>query len=496
MRGAVLGLLAISTRSARPSEMSLQPVPPFLGVFSRLLHDQRRLNEARVATETIMAEGFGQDGPDVAGKPANVGNQSSEPAKAKANASVAATEAFRRSMIGLLAAADPPKECGNECPNGSENLILLHGGASGWGGPTGIRLVGDNGTSSSGQYKAGLSDMSLWLLNAAKVASTLCARIVVPRPCTILSVDHNSGETVDCKTNWNHYVNISHLDIHNRTQPLIFPGGFNSSLPDGLSVVKDYDAALQAVKKGRSFVWHKRDSSAHDWNPGPHNCSNVLRFPTTSVLEARAQFFQREKIGSYISLHIRRGAALVNCDTDVPNVLNYVTCSLNNTGHAGFNGSIVVLTDETDEAYLTQLRAAFKRRLPGVRVVHADASLRAAHPKEDNYFIFAITETLRMRDYEGLDKASFQSGWTSPRLAASLSLHWGHCVYCEDETTIRSGLVLAHAGSADAVRSARVTDGTRAPGVSSHPSHPSQPSTNGLEGWKRPWLVKTRRPAE
>ena len=494
MRGAVLGLLAISTGSASPSEMSLQPVPPFLGVTARMLHDQRRLNDARVARETIMTEGFGQDGPDGAGKPANVGNQSSE--AAKANASEAATESFRRSIIGLLAAADPQKECGNECPNGSENLIMLHGGASGWGGPTQIRLIGDNETSSGGQYKAGLSDMSLWLLNAAKVASALCARIVVPRPCTILSVDHNSGETVDCNTGWNHYVNISQLDRHNRARPLILPGGFNSSLPSGLSEVKDYDAALQAVKKGRSFVWHKRDSSAHDWNPGPHNCSNVLRFPTTSVLEARAQFFQREKIGSYISLHIRRGAALVNCDTDVPNVLNYVTCSLNNTGHAGFNGSIVILTDETDEAYLTQLKAAFKRRLPGVRVVHADAALRAAHPKEDNYFIFAITETLRMRDYEGLDKASFQSGWTSPRLAASLSLHWGHCVYCEDETTIRSGLVLAHAGSADAVRSARVTDGTRAPGVSSHPSHPSQPSTNGLEGWKRPWLVKTRRPAE
>ena len=71
---------------------------------------------------------------------------------------------------------------------------------------------------------------------------------------------------------------------------------------------------------------------------------------------------------------------------------------LRNTGHAGYNGTIVILTDETDDVYLRQLRAAFGRRLPGVRVVHADASLRAAHPKEDNYFIFAITETLRMRD--------------------------------------------------------------------------------------------------
>ena len=112
-----------------------------------------------------------------------------------------------------------------------------------------------------------------------------------------------------------------------------------------------------------------------------------------------------------------------------------------------------------------------------MRVVHADASLRAAHPKEDNYFIFAITETLRMRDYEGLDKASFQSGWTSPRLAASLSLHWGHCVYCEDETT----LLRASSAAADtALRSARVTDSV----------------SSGLAGWKRPWLVKNRWPAE
>lgn len=484
MRGSVLGLLAISTRSASPSKTSLQPespgLVPFLGVIPKLLHDQRRLNEARVAAETIVAEDVDEKyGPDGAGEAADVGNLST--GSAKRNETEVATDAFRRSMIGrsigLLAAADPPKECGNECPNGSENLILLHGGANGWGGPTGIALIGENGTSSGGQYKAGLSDMSLWLLNAAKVASTLCARIIVPRPCTILSVDHNSGQSVDCKTGWNHYVNISLLDRHNRTRPLIFPGGLNSSLPDGLSEVKDYNAARQAVNQGRSFVWHKWDGAAHDWHPGPHNCSNVLRFPTTSVLEARAAFFQREKIGSYISLHIRRGAALVNCDTDVPNVLNYVTCSLRNTGHAGYNGTIVILTDETDEVYLRQLRAAFGRRLPGVRVVHADASLRAAHPKEDNYFIFAITETLRMRDYEGLDKASFQSGWTSPRLAASLSLHWGHCVYCEDETT----LLRASSAAADtALRSARVTDSV----------------SSGLTGWKRPWLVKTRWPAE
>ena len=475
-RVVLAGLLAMSTRCASPSEMSLQPLPPFLGVTAKLLHDQRRLNENRMAEEMIMAEGFGEDGPNEAADKSNIGVRSDE--DDKANASDAATKSFRRSIIGLLSTADPPKECGNECPSGSENLILLHGGASGWGGNgDGTKLTTNgNETSSGGQYKAGLSDMSLWLLNAAKVASSLCARIVVPRPCTILSVDHNSGETVDCKTGWNHYVNISHLDRHNRTQPLILPGGFNSSLPDGLSEVNDYVAALQTVKKGRGFVWHKRDGAAHDWNPGPHNCTNVLRFPTTSVLEARARFFRREKICSYISLHIRRGAALVNCDTDVPNVLNYVTCSLNNTGHAGYNGSIVILTDETDETYLAQLQAAFKRRLPSVRVVHADASLRAAHPAEDNYFIFAITETLRMRDYEGLDKASFQSGWTSPRLIASLSLHWGHCVYCEDETTI------LRAGSAGALRSARVTEGTRAPGT-------------GLEGWKRPWLVKTRRPA-
>ena len=105
---------------------------------------------------------------------------------------------------------------------------------------------------------------------------------------------------------------------------------------------------------------------------------------------------------------------------------------------AGFNGTIVILTDETDYSYLTQLEGAFKRRLPGVRTIHADAVLRAAHPKEDNYFIFAITETLRKRDFEGLDHTSFHAkGWISPRLQMSLSLHWGHCVYCEDATTMQ-----------------------------------------------------------
>jgi hypothetical protein len=475
MRGAVFFALAITTRCATPHDMSLQPVPPFLGVAAKLLHDRRRLSEQRMLTETIKTQGFGQDGPDKEGRSVVVGGVSNEDAtvnSSHATAGQADTDLFRRPPIGLLAAADPQKECGNQCSSEPTNLILLHGGASGWGGN------GGNASSNDGQYKAGLSDMSLWLLNAAKVASTLCARIVVPRPCTILSTDHNSGKTVDCKTGWNHYVNISHLDRYNRTRPLIMQGGFDSPLPDGLAEVKDFAAALQAVKKGRSFVWHKRDGAAHDWNPGPHNCSNVLRFPTMSVLEARRQFFRREGIGQYISLHIRRGAALVNCDTDVPNVLSYVKCSLNNTGHAGFNGSIVILTDETDETYLTQLQQAFKRRLPGIRVVHADASLRAAHPTEDNYFIFAITETLRMRDYEGLDHASFQSGWTSPRLTASLSLHWGHCVYCEDETTIlrvgtsKRKTVVSHA----------VTDGTLVPG-------------HGIAGWKRPWLVKPRWPS-
>ena len=316
--------------------------------------------------------------------------------------------------------------CGRGC-KGDWSVLVLNGGASGWGA---------SGSKEDGQYKAGLSDMSLWLLNAAKVASTVCARIAVPRPCTILTRDHNSGDALNCSLEWSHYVNVSiAYKAGGRAQPLILSGGLNASQSHGLVGVKDYPAAVKAASEGRRFVWHKWDGAAHDWNPGHAECPNVVRFPTAKVLEARRQFFRREQIESYVSLHIRRGAAFVRCDTDVPRVINYVNCSLTNMGHAGFNGTIVILTDETDEAYLTQLQGAFKRRLPNVRVVHADASLRAANPKEDNYFIFAITETLRKRDFEGLDHTSFSAkGWTSPRLKLSLALHWGHCVYCEKPT--------------------------------------------------------------
>ena len=332
-------------------------------------------------------------------------------------------------MVPLQAQTEQEKICGLGC-HGEYNVLVLNGGASGWGA---------TGTKEDGQYRAGLSDMSLWLLNAAKVASTVCARIVVPRPCTILSRDHNSGQAVNCSIEWDHYVNVSvAFDGGSRTRPLIMSGALNQSLPKGLLEVKDYTTAMKALKEGRRFVWHKWDGAGHDWNPGHAECPNVLRFPTTKVLEARRQFFSRERIDTYISLHIRRGSAFVRCDTDVPRVLDYVQCSLANNGHTGFNGTIVILTDETDHSYLTQLEGAFKRRLPSVRIIHADAVLRAAHPKEDNYFIFAITETLRKRDFEGLDHTSFHAkGWISPRLQMSLSLHWGHCVYCEDATTMQ-----------------------------------------------------------
>ena len=49
--------------------------------------------------------------------------------------------------------------------------------------------------------RAGLNDRLSVIMSTACLASSLCARFVAPRPCTMLESTHNAGRNLSCCSN-------------------------------------------------------------------------------------------------------------------------------------------------------------------------------------------------------------------------------------------------------------------------------------------------------
>jgi len=272
---------------------------------------------------------------------------------------------------------------------------------------------------SSHTKQAGLLDRLSVLMGVACLASTLCARVVVGSPCSMLNATANDGVPLDCEVGWSRYAAIGTAD----GMPLLLDGiGRDSSSSSATRVPIAYDRrmieehrqALAAAKAGKPFVW---PLSWHDDVVG-HGAFPVWSDDVTTVSKLMSNLTARAPVatygdgltrqlrdsllnahglseGGYYTLHVRRGDALAECDTSTPTVLAYVECQLRNEGAFSSDKPMLVFTDELDQGYLRSLLDGVSHLFGGARtVLHGDALLRqlysAALPSAaaDNFVVF------------------------------------------------------------------------------------------------------------
>ncbi|KAG7357061.1 hypothetical protein IV203_001749 [Nitzschia inconspicua] len=102
-------------------------------------------------------------------------------------------------------------------------------------------------------------------------------------------------------------------------------------------------------------------------------CQYVSKSPSRFVREVVRRVWDdvHESTATIGFLHIRRGDAVVQCNTTIPNMKLYLSCSLANTAKHG-NIKLLVSTDETDPAYLEDVRTILQDLYPHVKMVHLD----------------------------------------------------------------------------------------------------------------------------
>jgi hypothetical protein len=99
--------------------------------------------------------------------------------------------------------------------------------------------------------KAGVDDRLTILVAFLRLAFALKAILIVPKPCSLLTPDHNGGTFLPCEMGWDRYYNITFLDpaaarstLQKERWPMCFGADFN------LNIGGDYrtmgaDACLQ-----------------------------------------------------------------------------------------------------------------------------------------------------------------------------------------------------------------------------------------------------------
>ena len=141
-----------------------------------------------------------------------------------------------------------------------------------------------------GQAQAGLNDRIAVLRGAAGIAASLCARVVVPKPCELLAYHHNvpTHQPISCEHEWSRYFElnltesyragsrinmlvdrrhvarrVAHMRANPKTCSFINGSAPRDHIrnrnppPDVVrrEVQAQYDEARAAVAHGRTFVW-------------------------------------------------------------------------------------------------------------------------------------------------------------------------------------------------------------------------------------------------
>merc|ERR1719197_1058484 len=122
---------------------------------------------------------------------------------------------------------------------------------------------------------------------------------------------------------------------------------------------------------------------------------------SNSVEAAAEDFFKHAGLsrGKYLTLHVRRGDAMVACDTSVPKVVEYVTCSVEAGGWSGRQDQpLVIFTDERDPQYKNALLNGITNAFGGRRrVLFGDPVIEDIAKSKDAPFLFETTLLVRHR---------------------------------------------------------------------------------------------------
>ena len=233
-----------------------------------------------------------------------------------------------------------------------------------------------------GQRAAGLNDRLYLLSHFANLASYLCAYIIVDKPCKLLNVtNHGKGVQVSCDLNWsdfNEYKRYSNsgmepdvmiLPKNQITPPKIQLKGTNLEL---------FEESVRLFENNTQFSW-EIDTGFYSWskklqkylteNLRPENTSYPLINSKTQV-EDQLECISPPRYGKIVvtlaekvmiksgiksefgTLHIRRGDAIQQCNTEINRVKNYLECSLKKCDS---DFPVILFTDEPSETYLKNI---------------------------------------------------------------------------------------------------------------------------------------------
>ena len=231
------------------------------------------------------------------------------------------------------------------------------------------------------QRLAGLADRHYILENLANLAHSLCADLVVPRPCDLLERRHNGGMAINCSVRWSRYFQLDGVSLAEESSPETERRVHElTTKPHGARIMtmrregpatkwamfrqrallQQFDFAVNTTAAGNRFVWIIRRwfyewsqalarhlQERQHWLPGSRvppafglapcrpvpcreamagGCRHVqLKVSKASAL-LRDEFLQRTRLypGAFHTLHIRRGDRVRQCNTSIAAVLAYV----------------------------------------------------------------------------------------------------------------------------------------------------------------------------
>jgi hypothetical protein len=233
---------------------------------------------------------------------------------------------------------------------------------------------------------AGLSDRAVMFRSMGNLAASLCAALVVSRPCHALKAMHNKGRRLSCDVPWSRYFsshdmcslqgisNSNHCSyLHGKrcAEAVIAPncswyGGVANQLISGprvtlrsqmmsSSVTATYDLAVKELEAGRRFTWlftgywpWRVDLSNHiersglrsGYSPpsllqqasGGTSCGPIMIGPSQLVVDLCESYMSHlGQRRAMVAVHVRRGDRtryLQRCNTTAAAVARVVAVEL------------------------------------------------------------------------------------------------------------------------------------------------------------------------
>jgi hypothetical protein len=287
---------------------------------------------------------------------------------------------------------------------------------------------------------AGLIDRGTVVTRMKCLALSLCARLVTASPCAMLSSSSSSAGALSCDISWERYITFTGpggthlppmLEVHTPSLLAANSTWMPADVPadaeristfdayDPSNPTADFDAehaqAQAVLRSGRPFVWklswHYPRQAQKEMVDTLKPALETLVVPGglagkmsrrlgvvpgygDATLALREALFRRAgaTAGKYLTLHLRRGDALSQCDTTIPTVVSFVECELRNEGRFHTHSeSLLLFTDEADPTYLRDVVGNLSALWQGQRtVLHADPLISDLSDDADNFLIFNI----------------------------------------------------------------------------------------------------------